>query len=694
LAIPYRLYGVLITGGVLVPLSFANFIIDLLRHDHARYNYVAALTIALIGATAALAVVLLQQRDAADQDRAAAPFAVILRRQWLPIGLVILLAGLCFWIGAFNAHDAASGSPLHSGYSAHEMEKWTPQVLLPVGVVNLAMIVFSLWLIRVGLNEDRSLPFAAGVLYFLLWAVLRYVDLFAGVGGMLGAAAMFLLCGLGLAAVARFWQHRKESEPKDLPSPFGRGAGGEGGGETQQAGNVASPHDALTLTLSQRERGPEALPAWLERVAGWLKSRQRTVLAAALVLQLAVLVGMIVFQAGLLLTGKAVLLRVVPVDPRDLLRGDYVALSYEFSRVPRQGIPELGKRSNDRQGDWQGKTVYVSLVPEEDGEHWRAERFSINRPQSGTYLRGTITGWDNITFGIESYYVQEGTGKEYEEAARGRRLSAEVAVASDGHAALRGVRIEAAAPAAGPAYGRQGAFRWPTNTVYRVRRLRRANLRIDGRSDEPEWSRANVERHFLFPWKKTDAPLTEFQAFCDDRYLYFAFRVEDSDIVVLDKLRDKEDECFEDRVELLFSRDSQMQEYYALEIDSRGRVFDYRGSYYRQLDTKWNCKGVEATAVPIAKGYAVEGRIPLSTLAEMGCPKLRPNDRILCGIFRAEFSHDRSGKPVEHKETIHNRGRKLDGPPPIEEWISWIDPKTPEPDFHIPSALGWLEIVE
>jgi hypothetical protein len=72
------------------------------------------------------------------------------------------------------------------------------------------MIVLALWLMRVGLREDQSLPFAAGVLYFLLWAVLRYADLFAGVGGMLGASLMFLLCGVGLFAVARFWHKRKE----------------------------------------------------------------------------------------------------------------------------------------------------------------------------------------------------------------------------------------------------------------------------------------------------------------------------------------------------------------------------------------------------------------------------------------------------------------------------------------------------
>ena len=47
-----------------------------------------------------------------------------------------------------------------------------------------------------------------------------------------------------------------------------------------------------------------------------------------------------------------------------------------------------------------------------------------------------------IAFGIESYYVQEGTGLDYEAAVRRGRVSAVVAVAPDGQAALRGLRIE------------------------------------------------------------------------------------------------------------------------------------------------------------------------------------------------------------------------------------------------------------
>ena len=218
-------------------------------------------------------------------------------------------------------------------------------------------------------------------------------------------------------------------------------------------------------------------------------------------------------------------------------------------------------------------------------------------------------------------------------------------------------------------------------------------IELDGRLEESAWHEARVERNFTFPWKEAAAPATEFRALCDPRWLYFSFHVTDSDVFVLEKLRDEEDAVFEDRAELYFARDDGLKDYFCLEIDSRGRVYDYRGSYYRQLDPKWNWPGVEASASTFDHGYIVEGRIPLASFETLGFPPLRPGSRIRCGLYRAEFSHDRSGKPVVQQETIHNRGRRLDGPPPLEEWMSWIDPQTPEPDFHVPSSLGWLKIV-
>ena len=184
------------------------------------------------------------------------------------------------------------------------------------------------------------------------------------------------------------------------------------------------------------------LPRRLEATVDWLKRRERTLLLAGIGFQLFVLLGMILFRAAPYWTGQTVLLRIVPVDPRDMFRGDYVTLSYDFTRLPVGGVPGLGPRPYDRHDDWNGKTIYVSLVPEKDGKHWRAERFSLDRPAGGKFLRGTIAGWDRVEYGIESYYVQEGKGHDYEDAARRRQLSAVVSLTPDGRAALRGLQVD------------------------------------------------------------------------------------------------------------------------------------------------------------------------------------------------------------------------------------------------------------
>src|SRR4051794_40816134 len=96
-------------------------------------------------------------------------------------------------------------------------------------------------------------------------------------------------------------------------------------------------------------------------VLGWLKARERKILVVTVVAQLTILVGMIALRALPLLTGQTVLVRVVPVDPRDLFRGDYVILSYEFSRIPPQGVEGISAVQRWG-GSKEGRTVYVPLV--------------------------------------------------------------------------------------------------------------------------------------------------------------------------------------------------------------------------------------------------------------------------------------------------------------------------------------------
>jgi uncharacterized membrane-anchored protein len=181
------------------------------------------------------------------------------------------------------------------------------------------------------------------------------------------------------------------------------------------------------------------------KVLGWLKARERKVLLVTVVAQLLILVGMIAARAVPLVTGQTVLVRVVPVDPRDLFRGDYVRLSYDFSRVPPQGVEGLSAiHSRSKRSLGEGRTVYVPLVADSDQVHWRAEKVTVVKPAAGPFLRGQMSSHGSLEFGIEAYYLQEGTGHRYEHAIRDRKLSAELAITSSGQAALKGLRIESA----------------------------------------------------------------------------------------------------------------------------------------------------------------------------------------------------------------------------------------------------------
>jgi uncharacterized membrane-anchored protein len=184
---------------------------------------------------------------------------------------------------------------------------------------------------------------------------------------------------------------------------------------------------------------PEAIVQPVNDFLGWLKARERQVLLVTVIAQIVVLVGMIALRALPLVTGKTVLVRVQPVDPRDLLRGDYVILSYPFSRVPQQGIEGLSEKERGSWTKMEGRTVYVPLVPDSVPGHWRGAGATVVKPATGLFLKGQIPRYGPIQFGIEAYYVQEGAGHHYEQAIRDRKLSAELAVTSSGEAALRGL---------------------------------------------------------------------------------------------------------------------------------------------------------------------------------------------------------------------------------------------------------------
>ena len=211
--------------------------------------------------------------------------------------------------------------------------------------------------------------------------------------------------------------------------------------------------------------------------------------------------------------------------------------------------------------------------------------------------------------------------------------------------------------------------------TYQVHYLAQARVSIDGRLDELDWGETNPEKGFSFPWEQRAAPVTEFRSLCDDEFFYFSFRVHDEDVVFEEAFDNESTMDREDRVEIFFSRNDKLKEYFCLEVDPMGRVHDYSASYYRKFDSSWDCAGIRTAGSITKEGYTVEGSIALKTLEALGLPSPGSGHMLKAGLFRAEFNHGPESAPEAH-------------------WISWVEPGTKQPDFHVPSAFGCLQLEE
>lgn len=175
---------------------------------------------------------------------------------------------------------------------------------------------------------------------------------------------------------------------------------------------------------------------------------RRFVLVAALavaLVQIGVLSWMIAGRAAILRDGAEIVLAVEPVDPRSLLRGDYVRLAYNISRVPRTLFahppPEADRHLR--------REVRVRLKPGADGV-WQpvlAGHGEVLEPPPGagevdiagwSETRWTDTGPEvSVDYGIERFYVPEGEGRAIEENLDLRAFRMHVAVGEEGTAQIK-----------------------------------------------------------------------------------------------------------------------------------------------------------------------------------------------------------------------------------------------------------------
>jgi uncharacterized membrane-anchored protein len=176
--------------------------------------------------------------------------------------------------------------------------------------------------------------------------------------------------------------------------------------------------------------------------------RKYRVGAAILValLQCGVLGWMIQSRAAILQNGMEIVLKTQPIDPRDLLRGDFVTLGYDLSSIPESEI------AGDPGAFYaEGSHLYVVLTKNADG-FWQRSRASAEpatdlkneevllrgRSQYGFSPKGT--GSVHVRYGIERYYVPEGEGREIETAQQEKRIDVVIMVDNNGKAQIRALR--------------------------------------------------------------------------------------------------------------------------------------------------------------------------------------------------------------------------------------------------------------
>ena len=202
-----------------------------------------------------------------------------------------------------------------------------------------------------------------------------------------------------------------------------------------------------------------------------MNARFKIALVSIIILQIVSLVVFVIYQENLKDMGTKIVLQTIPIDPRDLLRGEYVDLRYEISDLTVENMNcyrlclgyDLGDSSNrsrsrkDFLSSAQGENIYILLTKEpyrlstqaiSSGSSWYVYDISEsnsfdNRPEEieSVVIKGRIEEIEEIfteidyliritvDYGIEQYFLEEGKGLIVENA---DDVKAEVTIASNG----------------------------------------------------------------------------------------------------------------------------------------------------------------------------------------------------------------------------------------------------------------------
>lgn len=174
------------------------------------------------------------------------------------------------------------------------------------------------------------------------------------------------------------------------------------------------------------------------------------VLCAAI--PLLILMAMTITPLLTLQYGQEIKIKTMPVDPRDVFRGDYVVLNYEINEIPIDKVPEIFKHE-DKWQEQHRRPLYV--IMKKDGDYYVVDHAAFEKPKAGIYLKAyfqwvvwpqtaVYQGEQNITgirvsYNLDQYFLPENTGKSLEYLSRRGQLDAFVKV-WNGYSTLVSVR--------------------------------------------------------------------------------------------------------------------------------------------------------------------------------------------------------------------------------------------------------------
>lgn len=189
----------------------------------------------------------------------------------------------------------------------------------------------------------------------------------------------------------------------------------------------------------------------------WKDIPIRTRGVGLLIVATLVLLGMVAHEQIRRVSGQEIIVKAHPVDPRDVLRGAYVALDYDIEQIDPNTLSEPPRFS----APLVGQTIPVWLVLDRAPEGWAVSRVLERKPgalgKDEVVLRalwrhahdlsgaaGARLGSFAVDIGADRYFAEESRAKALQNAIRDGKFEVVLSVGGDGRAVIKGLVLDGA----------------------------------------------------------------------------------------------------------------------------------------------------------------------------------------------------------------------------------------------------------